>query len=81
MSKPALTHDDLIKRIKSKGWTFVTSDNGQTVKDNTLEDLAKLSHKNHTTGQQPVLIKDIENTIELDMIQLEKLWQYLGLPN
>jgi hypothetical protein len=84
--KPALTHEDLVGRIKSKGWDFVTGDDSmpakdQASKDQTLEDLVKLSHKRHKSGQKPGLIKDVESAVELDLIQLEKLWQYLGLPN
>ncbi len=79
--KPAPTHDELVKKIKSKGWKFVASEDSQNIPDGTLEDLVKTAHKRHKSGQHPGLIKEIETEAELDLIQLEKLWQYLGLPN
>ena len=73
------THDDLKGRMKSPGWALVTGQRDQSF-SGTLEKILGITHRRHRGGQAPGLIQEIETTIELDMIQIEELWQYLGLP-
>jgi hypothetical protein len=46
----------------------------------TLEQILAITHDRKQSGQAPGSIAEIETGIELDMIQIEKLWHYLGLP-
>jgi hypothetical protein len=40
----------------------------------------KAGHERKQRGEKPGVIRQLENEIELDMLQVEKLWRYLGLP-
>jgi len=73
------TQDDLKGRVKSPGWALVTGKKDQSISD-TLEKILRITHHRHKSGQAPGLVREIETNIELDMIQIEQLWQYLGLP-
>jgi hypothetical protein len=66
--------DELRNMVKSAGWKNEHGASG------TLEDVLKASHERHKGGEKPGLIQQIENEVELDMLQVEKLWRYLGLP-
>ncbi len=69
--------DELVGLVKSPGWGLVgEKDSG----DRTLEDVLKANHQKHQSGETPGLIRQVETSIELDMLQIEKLWRYLGLP-
>ena len=69
--------DDLIKHLKSPGWNLET---GKDKVSGTLEDVVRAAHERKARGAAPGMIRRIENTLELDALQLEKLWMYLGLP-
>ena len=73
------TDDELTRRVKSPGWRLVAggSDDHLT---GTLEDVLKATHQRRESGQPSGLIEELETSIELDMLQIEKLWLYLGLP-
>jgi len=73
------THDELIDKVKTPGWTLVTGQDDKTVKG-SLEDVLKVTHERRAKGEAPGLIRQIETEIELDMLQIEQLWRYLGLP-
>jgi hypothetical protein len=73
------THDELVEQIKKPGWTLNTEEPDKAV-SGTLEDLLNTTHQRQTAGHVPGLIKQAETSIELDMIEIEKLWRYLGLP-
>ena len=73
------THDDLTDRVKSPGWAIVTGKTNMSI-SGTLEQILAITHDRKKSGQAPGLIAEIETGIELDMIQIEKLWHYLGLP-
>ncbi|HVZ68775.1 MAG TPA: hypothetical protein VG891_04885 [Rhizomicrobium sp.] len=66
--------DELRSMVKSTGWKDEHGTSG------TLEDVLKASHRRRQSGEKPSLIRQIENEVELDMLQIEKLWRYLGLP-
>jgi hypothetical protein len=72
------TDEELQKMVKSPGWSH-SAPLGERA-DGTLEDVAKLSHAHHQSAGSPGLVRQAETAIELDLIQLEKLWHYLGLP-
>ena len=74
-----LTHDELVEQVKSPGWTLVT-DRKDVPVTGSLEQVLKVSHEKHSKGEAPGLIRQIETMIELDMLQIEQLWRYLGLP-
>ena len=72
-------HAELKERMKSPGWGLVAGKDGEPV-TGTLEDVLKITHGRHKSGREPGLIKEMGTAIELDMIQVELLWSYLGLP-
>ena len=72
------THDELVEQMKSPGWQHAAG--ADKAGPGTLEDALKASHQRHKSGEHPGLIQQIETTVELDMLQIEKLWRYLGLP-
>ena len=72
------TPDELAKRVKTPGWRLVTEDDNSVT--GTLEHVLGVTHERHTGGKRPGRIEEIETKIELEMIQIELLWRYLGLP-
>jgi hypothetical protein len=73
------TDDELVGLVKSPGWGLVTEKDGKAA-SGTLEDVLKANHQRRQSGERPGLIQQLETTIELDMLQIEMLWRYLGLP-
>jgi hypothetical protein len=73
------THDDLKGRMKSPGWALVTGRN-ELSPSGTLENILGTTHARRSGGHAQGLIQEIATGIELDMIQVEQLWQHLGLP-
>lgn len=73
------THAELAERMKSPGWGLVADANGKPV-TGTLEEVLKLRHERYKSGDAAGLIAEMETAIELDMLQIETLWHYLGLP-
>jgi len=71
--------DDLINHAKSSGWELVSGQD-QTPVTGTLEDVARAAHERHKAGHGVGLIRRIEDAVELEMLQIETLWQQLGLP-
>ena len=67
------THDDLVKRLHTPGWV---SDEAS----GTLKDVLEQTHARKKDKKEPGLIRHIETTLELDAIQIQNLWHYLGLP-
>jgi hypothetical protein len=70
--------DELTNRVTTPGWQIDPKD-GKPV-TGTLEEVLKDGHARHASGHAPGRIEELETAIELDMIQIEKLWRYLGLP-
>jgi len=71
-----LTLKDLIARLDTPGWRFVSNE-GDKPQSGTLKDVLQDTHQQK---QSAGLIQQIETSVELDMIQIEQLWHYLGLP-
>ena len=70
------THDELVKRLNTPGWRLVTPD--EEAASGTLKDVLEEAHKKGK--KEPGLIRHIEDTLELDAIQIQNLWHYMGLP-
>ncbi|HEX3665659.1 MAG TPA: hypothetical protein VHU23_10550 [Rhizomicrobium sp.] len=77
MANNTLSKEELAASRNSPGWRLETD---AAAHDGTLEDVAKLAHERHVRGEHPGLIRRVENSVELDMLQLEALWYSLGLP-
>jgi hypothetical protein len=45
-----------------------------------LKEQLRAAHSIKKSGQNPGTIKNIENAIELGLIEMEQLWDHLGLP-
>jgi hypothetical protein len=74
-----LSLKDLIARLDSPGWHLSTED-GDTSENGTLKDVLESSHRRKQESDSPGFIKQVETTVELDMLQIQQLWQHLGLP-
>lgn len=72
------THDELVKQLHTEGWRLVTDDEDAT--SGTLKDVLETTHARKKGKKEPGLIQNIETTLELDAIQIQNLWHYLGLP-
>jgi hypothetical protein len=72
------THDELVKQLHTPGWRLVTED--EDAKSGTLKDVLETTHDRKKRKKEPGLIQNIETTLELDAIQIQNLWHYLGLP-
>ena len=70
---------DLIERLDTPGWHFV-SDEESKPQTGTLKDVLETSHRRHQRKGAAGFIKQVETSVELDMIQVQQLWQHLGLP-
>lgn len=72
------TDDELATRVKTPGWAL--SRDSDAPVNGTLQHLLNLAHQRRKKGERPGLIREVETSIELDMIEVEKLWRFLGLP-
>ena len=70
--------DELATRVKTNGWRLTRHDDEPVT--GTLQHLLNLTHQRRRKGEHPGLIQEIETKVELDMIAMEKLWRFLGLP-
>lgn len=71
------SHDDLTNRLTKPGWQRITPSG--TTETGTLKELATKAHAER--AKHPGVIKEIETAIELELLQLQQLWHYLGLPD
>jgi hypothetical protein len=78
MADKKYSDDELVGLVKTPGWGLLTGKDKHTT--GTLEDVLKANHQRRESGESPGLIQQLETSIELDMLQIEKLWRYLGLP-
>ena len=75
-----LSREELVAQLQSKGWDLVTGSQTVPLKNHTLEEAVRTTHARHKKGEAPGLIKKLETAIELDLIQMQELWEHLGLP-
>ena len=73
-----LTPEELQNLKETPGWHL---DTGQGTHTGTLEEVARVAHDRSARGEHPGIIRQLENSIELEMLQLEQLWMDLGLPH
>lgn len=71
------SHDDLVSRVNSPGWRLT---GGDAPVEGKLDDVLRAAHGRYADGQHPGLVQEIETAVELELIQLQQLWRYLGLP-
>jgi hypothetical protein len=71
------SQDDLTNRLTKPGWQR-TDANG-TTESGTLKDLATKAHADR--AKHPGVVKEVETAVELELLQLQQLWHYLGLPD
>ena len=71
------SQDDLANRLTKPGWQR-TDANGKT-ESGTLKDLATKAHAER--AKHPGVVKEVETAVELELLQLQQLWHYLGLPD
>ena len=79
MTEKKYSDEELVGLVKTPGWGLLTAKNEKHA-TGTLEDVLKANHQRRESGESPDLIQQLETSIELDMLQIEKLWRYLGLP-
>jgi hypothetical protein len=77
MSKYSL--DQLKRKLGDKGWQNHTGKPGRPIQG-TLGEMVETAHGRRKYGYSAGTIKEIETEIEVDMLQLEELWQHMGLP-
>ena len=68
--------DELTAQLMKPGWQRTGADG--TRKSGTLKDMATAAHADR--AKHPGVVKEIETAIELELIDLQQLWQHLGLP-
>ena len=69
--------DELTNRLTKPGWQ--RTDAKGVTQTGTLKDMATDAHADRAS--HPGAVKEIETAIELELIQLQQLWHYLGLPD
>lgn len=72
------TDEELKAKMASSGWRLRRDKEAPVT--GTLQNLLHLSHQRRKKGEAPGLIQEIETSIELDMIEIERLWLAMGLP-
>ena len=77
MSKYSL--DQLKKKLGDPGWRTITGSIIHT-REGTLGELAEAAHAQHKNGQAAGYLQEIETKVEVNILQLEELWQHMGLP-
>lgn len=78
MTDKKYTLEELVDQLKSPGWRL-THESGEPV-EGTLEHVARAAYDRRQAGGRPGLLQRVENAIEIDMLDLEKIWWQLGLP-
>lgn len=74
----AKTEDELRALAKQPGWQLETGEGAKHA--GTLEEMAKIAHEKRARGEHPGILRQIENAVELEMLDLEALWRAIGLP-
>jgi hypothetical protein len=74
----AKTEHELKALAKQPGWQLETREG--PMHSGTLEQVAKAAHERRARGEHPGIVRQIENAIELEMLELEALWRAIGLP-
>ena len=72
-------HDELVSQLTSPGWRLIPTGIDPAL-EGTLEDMARAAHGRKQSGAHPGSIQRAEDSLELDLFDLEQLWWHLGLP-
>ncbi len=73
------SHDDLVERVNTPGWRLTSNKDAPPFEGN-LDEVLRSAHDRHKQGDHPGLIQEIETAVELELLQIQQLWHYLGLP-
>ncbi len=76
---PEYLLEELKRKLGEKGWRTNTSNDGFLV-EGTLSEMVEAAHGRRKKGHAVGIIEEIATEIKLDLIQLELLCQYMGLP-
>jgi len=71
--------DELKRKLTDKGWRINTGNASPPV-EGTLHEMIEAAHGRRKNGQAIGIIEEIETKIELELIHIEELWRYMGLP-
>jgi len=74
------SHEHLVDLLKTPGWRLL-SQKKEPGNTGTLEYTVREAHAQKQKGGAPGVIERIENAVVLDLVQIETLWRYLGLPD
>jgi hypothetical protein len=77
MDKPSKA--ELVAMLPTRRWKL-SSGNSTIVQDQSLEELARLTHARHKKGETPGVVARMEAAFELDLAEIQLLWEHLGLP-
>jgi hypothetical protein len=75
-----LSSNELVAMLQTKGWDLVTASQTVPIKNSNLEKPLRTTHARHKMGENPKLILNLETAFELDLIQMQELWEHLGVP-
>ena len=70
----------VISLIAFAGYTGYSLFSEPEAASGTLKDVLETTHARKTGKAEEGLIQHIETALELDAIQIQNLWHYLGLP-
>ena len=76
---PEYLLEELKRKLGEKGWWTITGNDAFPV-EGILQEMVETAHGRRKNGHAVGIIEEIETKIELDLIQLKLLWQYVGLP-
>jgi hypothetical protein len=71
------SQDELTNRLTKPGWRRTDASGATTT--GTLKDVAVAAHADR--AKHPGVVQEVETAIELELLQLQQLWEHLGLPN
>lgn len=77
-NKPS--HEELVGMQDTKGWKLITDKTTHPIDNLTLHEALNVSHARKQRGESPGLIARMGDIFELDLIEMQKLWEHLGLP-
>lgn len=70
---------ELKAKLGNHGWSLVAAHKDHAI-SGTLKEVLEFMHAKHKIGAPRGQIHEIETKIELDLLQIEQLWRFLGLP-
>jgi hypothetical protein len=71
--------EDLKRKLADDGWRTNTGKSTLPIRG-TLGQMVEGAYGRRKSGQAVGIVEEVETEIKIDLIQLEELWQHLGLP-